>query len=79
MRGLGVGSILRAMMFDPEISGVAAVLIAGYLMTVAGVHKRVLRWRHQPRRCPSCRHEQRDCICRRTERRRGGPHHWVLR
>jgi hypothetical protein len=59
------------MTFDPQISAVAAALVAGYLMTVAGVQKRALRWRRPPRRCPACRHEQRDCTCRATGRRRG--------
>jgi hypothetical protein len=66
------------MTFDPQISAIAAALIAGYLMTVAGLHKRQLRWRHPPRRCPACRHEQRDCTCRATDRPRG-LHRWGLR
>ena len=59
------------MTIEPQISAVAAALIAGYLMTVAGVEKRMLRWRRRPKRCPACRHEQRDCVCRDTARRRG--------
>lgn len=66
------------MSVDPQIFAVAAALIAGYLMTVAGVQKRALRWRRAPRRCPACRHERRDCVCRATERRRG-LHRWGLR
>jgi hypothetical protein len=64
--------------FDPQISPIVAALIASYLMTVAGVHKRLLQWRRPPRRCPACRHDQRDCICRENERRRG-PHRWGFR
>jgi hypothetical protein len=71
-------SILETMTIDPQLSTVAAALIAGYLMTVAGVHKRVLRWRDPPRRCPACRHEQRDCICREGARRHG-PLRWIFR
>jgi hypothetical protein len=66
------------MSLDPQISAAAAALIAGYMMTIAGLHKGGLRRRRPPRRCPSCRHEQRDCICRRTERRRHF-HRWGLR
>ncbi len=29
-------------------------LAAGWLMTVAGVHKRALEWRRRRRVCPSC-------------------------
>jgi hypothetical protein len=66
------------MTIDPQLSVAVAALVAGYLMTVAGVGKGLLRWRQPPRRCPVCRHEQRDCICRENARRRG-PHRWILR
>jgi hypothetical protein len=66
------------MTFDPQISAVAAALIAGYLMTVAGLQKQALRWRRPPRRCPACHHEHRDCICRDGARPRG-LHRWRLR
>lgn len=73
-------SILETMTLDPQLSAVAAAVIAGYLMTVAGVHKRGLRWRNPPRPCPSCRHEQRDCVCRgRSRAGRHRPHPWILR
>ncbi len=41
------------MELDPNIA-VLAVLTAGYLMVVAGVHKSLLEWRRSGRFCPSC-------------------------
>jgi hypothetical protein len=42
-----------------------ATFLAGYLMTIAGVHKNTLEWRRRGRRCPSCgRDSQRSCRCR---------------
>jgi hypothetical protein len=43
------------MELDPNI-GVLAVLTAGvgYLMVLAGMHKRMLEWRRSGRLCPSC-------------------------
>jgi hypothetical protein len=70
MPGGSARAKLAAMALDPQISAAAAALIAGYLMTVAGVHKRALQWRRRPKRCPACRHEQADCTCRDTGRRR---------
>ena len=53
---------------DPHL---AVLLIsstaAGFLMTLAGVHKSALEWRNRRRVCPSCgRHLQRGaCTCSR--------------
>ena len=42
----------------------AATFVAGYLMTIAGVHKSTLEWRRRGRRCPSCgRDARRSCSC----------------
>jgi hypothetical protein len=41
------------MTIDPNIA-VLAVLTAGYLMVVSGVHKSLLEWRRSGRICPSC-------------------------
>lgn len=36
-----------------------------YLMMAAGVQKRALEWKRNPRVCPSCGAHARDCRCRR--------------
>jgi hypothetical protein len=38
---------------------------AAYLMTVAGVAKRGLEWKHRGRACRSCGLDARRCRCRR--------------
>jgi hypothetical protein len=40
-----------------------AALTASWLIVRAGIRKRAFEWRRPPRRCPSCRHAQRDCTC----------------
>ena len=57
------------MTLDPQLAA-AAALIAAYLMTAAGLQKHMLHRRRPARRCPACRHEQRDCVCRATARPR---------
>ena len=43
------------MEFDPNITLLAVVTTAvGYLMVIAGQHKRLLEWRRSGRMCPSC-------------------------
>jgi hypothetical protein len=43
------------MQFDPNITLLAVVTTAvGYLMVVAGLHKRLLERRRSGRMCPSC-------------------------
>jgi NADH pyrophosphatase NudC (nudix superfamily) len=37
---------------------------AGLLMTMAGVGKRGLEWRHRRRFCPSCGRDLHVCACR---------------
>jgi hypothetical protein len=64
-------AIVVAMGPDPVVSATAAALIAGYLMTAAGLHKRLLYRRRPRRRCPACWHEQGDCVCRGSHRRHG--------
>ena len=38
---------------------------AGLLMVVFGTKKRMLRWRFERRRCPSCRRYLDECSCSR--------------
>lgn len=43
------------MELDPHIAVLAALTCgAGYLMTIAGVHKSALELRRRARKCPSC-------------------------
>lgn len=44
---------------------VGLTLAVGLLMILSGLQKRRLEWKTQRRRCPSCRQDTRDCICRR--------------
>lgn len=44
----------------------ALTLIAGLTMMIAGTHKKVLRWKKAPQRCPACgRRDRYNCPCRR--------------
>lgn len=40
----------------------AAAVLAGFLMVVAGVSKKLLHWRTVE--CPVCRRDRRTCTCR---------------
>jgi hypothetical protein len=42
---------------------VAYVVAAALLMLSSGIHKRQLRWRAHPHRCPRCKRILRDCVC----------------
>jgi len=49
-------------LFSDPVALQVAALLAGILMTVAGVHKKRLRWRSVE--CPVCHHPYRSCTCR---------------